>query len=497
MSMADLLTLWSDQIALSVIVWLFVIIVLMYFARQPAHSAIRDFSVVLRNAMRLASRSVILANKNLKERNRQVLIQTGREATERYIEREFQRVEDVVNRDLSTYPSLHRELKEQVTNIDEDYHQSSEVPPSPPAWIKAVEAVANIPSNGDPTVGKILGDIQTTINNVHNTAMQEYRSSCKERHMLLKKMMPYWRKVGRSLDHVDKKITSLESRSRVIDQQIEKYESIMSETDSAVRMLSSSSMTQFVISAIVLTIALLGALINFQLIALPFSEMVGANTYIGDMKAADVAALFLVFMETALGIFLMDALGITRLFPIIHAMDDRMRQRMIWAVLTFLLIFACIESSLAYMRDYLAADREALTQSLAGVAVAAPEFRWIPSMGQMVMGFILPFALAFVAIPLESFIHSSRTVLGVGMTGVLQGLAATLRLTGNIFHTMGHVMISVYDLIVFIPIKIGQMFVQRGHGNKQETPMLEHDSNDVQLAASGASNHQGPRDEVK
>ena len=499
MSTADLLTLWSDQLAISIPVWLIILITLMYFARQPAHSAIRSASKVIRNAMRLSSKSVLSAEERLKQRNKEVLIAAGREATERYIEREFQRVENVVNRDLSGYPSLHRDLKEQIINIDEDYRQSSEVPPSPPAWIKAVEAVAKIPSNGDPMVSKILGDIQSTINNVHNTAMQEYRNSCKERHMLLKKMVPYWRKIEHSIASVEGRIFSLEKRSKIIDQQIEKYEDIMAKTDHAVRMLSSSSMTQFFISAIVLSIAMLGGLINFQLIALPFFEMVGANTYIGEMRAADVAALFLVLMETALGIFLMDALGITRLFPIIHSMDDRLRRKMIWAVLTFLFIFACIESSLAYMRDFLAADREALTQSLAGVAVAKPEFRWIPSMAQMVMGFILPFALAFVAIPLESFIHSSRTVLGVSLTGMLRGLAFTLRLSGNIAHSMGNVLISLYDLIVFIPLRIGQSFSHKKEAEEApDTPMLEHDPEAPHYSlGSGSSPTPGPREEVK
>ncbi len=498
MSTADLLTLWSDQLAISVPVWLIILITLMYFARHPAHSAIRAASKVIRNSLRLSSKSVLSAEERLKQRNKEVLIAAGREATERYIEREFRRVESVVNRDLSGYPSLHRDLKEQIVNIDEDYRQSSEVPPSPPAWIQAVEAVAKIPANGDPMVSKILGDIQSTINNVHNTAMQEYRNSCKERHMLLKKMVPYWRKIEHSISNVESRIFSLEKRSKIIDQQIEKYEDIMAKTDHAVRMLSSSSMTQFFISAIVLSIALLGGLINFQLIALPFSEMVGANTYIGEMRAADVAALFLVLMETALGIFLMDALGITRLFPIIHSMDDKLRRKMIWAVLTFLFIFACIESSLAYMRDFLAADREALTQSLAGVAVAKPEFRWIPSMGQMVMGFILPFALAFVAIPLESFIHSSRTVLGVSMLGMLRGLAFVLRLLGNIAHNMGNVLISLYDLIVFIPLRIGQSFSHKKEVEAPNTPMLEHDSDDSHYSlGSGSSPTPGPREEVK
>ena len=38
---------------------------------------------------------------------------------------------------------------------------------------------------------------------------------------------------------------------------------------------------------------------------------------------------------------------------------------------------------------------------------------WITTAAQMGMGFTLPFALVFVAIPLETFVHSLRTVLGL------------------------------------------------------------------------------------
>merc|ERR1711988_1361577 len=129
----------------------------------------------------------------------------------------------------------------------------------------------------------------------------------------------------------------------------------------------------------------------------------------------------------------------TRLFPVISSMDDRMRRRMMVISLTILCVLAGIEASLAYMRDLLALDREALTQSLTGVTAAAggvaashAEFRWIPSIGQMVMGFILPFALAFIAIPLESFIHSLRTVLGLLLVGAIRAVSVAARALGNL-----------------------------------------------------------------
>ena len=65
------------------------------------------------------------------------------------------------------------------------------------------------------------------------------------------------------------------------------------------------------------------------------------------------------------------------------------------------------------------------------------------------MGFILPFALAFAAIPLESFIASSRTVLGIAGAGFLRLVAFVLRLTGTLSYYFGRFIITVYDFVIF------------------------------------------------
>ena len=114
-------------------------------------------------------------------------------------------------------------------------------------------------------------------------------------------------------------------------------------------------------------------------------------------------------------------------------------------------------ATLAYMRDLLALDREALAQSLAGVAASNVEFRWIPSIGQMVMGFILPFALAFVAIPLESFIHASRTVVGLVSASVVRMLAYVAKMSGQMMYQAGRIMIHSYDMAIFLPLSVEQL----------------------------------------
>ncbi|MEW6068036.1 MAG: hypothetical protein AB1610_07080 [Nitrospirota bacterium] len=442
--------IWTDSPVLSILVWVVVCVLVFFFARIPAQQLILSISRVLHNAFRLASRSLLYAARRMEMRNREVLLAAGRESTEKLIEREFERVNAVVKRDIQGYPALHRNLSDLVTKIDEDYRESTEAPPSPPGWLNAVESVAKIPSTGDTLVSNMLGEIKNAMERHHKTSIHEYRKASKKRHSLLSKMMPFWRKLTNTLEKVGKTIAGLEDRSLVIDNKMAHYEEILAKTDRAERMLSSSSLTQFVISGIVLLIAMGGAVVNFNLIALPMSEMVGGGSYIGPFKASNIAAMVIILVETAMGLYLMESLHITRLFPVIHTMADRLRYRMIWVTFSILLILACVEAALAFMRDLIAADMQILRQTLAGVAESEATRRsWIPTVGQMVMGFILPFALAFVAIPLESFVHSSRTVLGVVVVGILRLIAFMLRLTGNIISSVGEMLVRLYDLVIF------------------------------------------------
>lgn len=472
MSLTDLLNIVPGYPLLSILIWFVVAIAMLYLARYPAHRAIKSLSRVIHSGMRLASRSVLLAEERLVHRNKEVLLAAGRESVERLIEREFQRVDAVVKRDLSGYPALQHTLAEQITRIDEDYRESAELPPPPPTWVNAVKAIVKIPFNNDPTVANIFKEIHKSITKQYKNTMDEYRKSTGARHALLRQMMPYWRKLAQTLDQVGKKITGLQERATVIDHRMEDYEEIRAKTNKAERMLESSSMTQFFISGLVLLIAFGGAVINFNLIALPMSEMVGGGSYIGQFKTSNVAALVIILVEVAMGLYLMESLRITKLFPVIGSMDDKMRRRMIWVTFGILLILACVESALAFMRDRIAADMQALRQSLAAVEGVQPVNSWIPTIGQMVMGFILPFALTFVAIPLESFISSSRTVMGFVLVGLLRGTAFLLRLMGNIASYLGELLVNLYDVLIFPPLWI-EKFV---HSRAQAVEEPVHES---------------------
>jgi hypothetical protein len=445
----------------STLIWVVVLVAVLYLARHTAHQAIRTASGALSHGLRLAAHSVSHAEAKLAQRNREVLLATGREAKERIIEREFARVGETVRKDLANYPHLHRALSDAIGRIEKDHQDAVEVPPDPPGWVRAVETVSKLDAkNGG---GDVLADIHKSIVKAHREAMEVYREASSERHELLRAMMPRWRDVQQLLTDVDKKVESLLSRSVGVDRHMQEYEDIVKHEDKAVSVLSSSSLVHFFVSALVLLVAIGGAAINFSLIARPMAEMVGGTSFIGIFKTADIAALVIIMVEISMGLFLMESLRITRLFPVIGALPDKMRVRMIWITFAILLLLASIEAGLAYMREVLLQDELATSALLRGSeTTVGNDFLWITTAAQMGMGFILPFALVFVAIPLETFVHSLRTVLGLAGIGLMRALALMLRVLGNAFRHLGTLAERLYDLPLFVPLWLESRLAQNG-----------------------------------
>lgn len=476
--LTSLINLWSNNTAVSSLVWLVLLITLLYLGRAQAHQLIFSSFRMLHTSLRLWARSINQLTNRLKQRNKEVLLAAGQVELQTKIEREFNRISTIVQRDLSQYPAIHREIKTAIETVENDYQNCAESAPLPPAWGDVVATITALPSNGDPAVNKILENIKQSINDAQQQSMNAYQKSGSERHKILAKMQPDWRKLDDKMDLVKGKVDSLEERGQIIDQQMEEYLSIRSGEDKAANILATSSLTQFFIAGLVLAIAALGGLINFQLIAMPMSEMVGGTSYIGSVKTSDIAAMVIILIEIAMGLFLLESLRITHLFPLIGSMDDKMRRRMMVISFSTLFILAGIEASLAYMRDLLALDNEALQQALMSAngseaAGSSAEFRWIPSVGQMIMGFILPFALAFIAIPLESFIHSLRTVLGLLATAILRALHLVLRSSASLVTQASKVIISLYDLIIMVPLSIENTIKKSAEKNTSKSIIKE------------------------
>ena len=452
--------LLPDNVALSVLLLALVAMIFLYAARRPMHELLRALGYALSAPLRLAARSLAAAANDIRERNRAVLLAYGKQEAGQRIEREFERLGALVTRDLQGYPTLQRKLLDEITRIEEDYKKCGEVPPSPPDWTEAVAAVANIKSTGSELVLKVLEEIKRSVTGIHDKALGEYRRAYEGRHRILEGFMPFWRSVDRNLAQVEKNLGGLQASVHAVDAHMAKYEEINAGSDKAEHALTVSAFTQFAIALVVMAIAAGGAFINFKLIALPMSEMVGAGDYIGaTLRTSEIAALVIIFVEASMGLFLLEAMRVTHLFPRIANLNEDLRRRMLWIAFVLLVTLAGVEAALALMRDMLIADKQALLQSLATVQ-AAPTEGWIgriPTAGQMLLGFILPFALAFIAIPLESLIHSARTVGGVFLIALVHGAGLLMRIAGLAVRHASRILIRLYDVAIVLPLLAEQL----------------------------------------
>jgi len=468
MSLLESLFIWPDRPLPSILVLLVLLMPFLYAARDPMHALLKSMCRAIANPLRLGARWLADAGLRLRNRNREVLFAHGSHEVKLAIEREFEHVTTLVQRDLEGYPVMQRKLMDEITRIEEDYKKSGEVPPPPPEWVKAIEALAKIKASGDGVVERILSDIRDSLEDIYQKIVAEYRGAYQERHHILKGFLPFWRSVSQTLTQVDRNVTSLQTSAAKIDANVVKLENITARGNDAANVLAASATTQFFIAGLVMLIAFGGAYVNFKLIALPMSAMVGGGDYITEsLQASEVAALVIILFETLMGLFLMETLRFTSLFPLGN-ITEKMRRRLMWASLTILLVLAGVEVALAVMRDMIIAADVALKQQLGAAAgVVQAEASWvtrIPTFGQMILGFTLPFALAFVAIPLEYFINSGRTVVGAGLEMMLSGLAFVLRFAANLIRGAGKLAIMLYDVFIFVPLAIERWVVSYREG---------------------------------
>ena len=456
--------IWPGNPALSLFVVAVLAMAFLYAARHPMHALLHALGVTLAGPLRLGARWLAAMATEIHQRNKAVLLAHGRREVGERVEREFQRLAALVERDLQGYPALQRRLLDEITRIEEDYRKCGEVPPPPPDWTDAVNAIAGAKSGGNEMIQRLLEEINRSIHGIHDKAIGEYRRAYESRHRILERCMPFWRSVSTNMERVEKNLAALQQGVTAVDGHMARYEQIQAGTDRAQHLLTVSAFTQFAVALLVMCVAAGGAFINFKLIALPMSEMVGAGDYItSTLRTSEVAALVIVFVEASMGLFVLEAMRVTHLFPAIANLGDRLRRRMMWIALALLVTLAGVEAALALMRDMLIADKQALLQSLATVQAAQSE-GWvsrIPTAGQMLLGFILPFALAFIAIPLESLIHSSRTVGGAVLMALVRTVAMALRMAGSVVRQLSRVLIRLYDVAIVIPLLLERVAATR------------------------------------
>lgn len=209
------------------------------------------------------------------------------------------------------------------------------------------------------------------------------------------------------------------------------------------------------VTFLTVTIAAAAVFVNFNLIALPMGELVPADQLVAGVSVATISAGVIVLLELVVGVFLLEALGITHLFGF-----DSLAVWQVWiiGIVAFLglLFLSTTEATLAVMREQIVAAEAALKADLAKVEAA--EHSDLPMYGQAALGFSLPWIIAMVGIPLELAVESSRQLLGRGLVFWLRSGEVIFRVCRHGTGVIRSSALAVLDLYTAIP---GRIFDRR------------------------------------
>jgi hypothetical protein len=446
----------------TLLIGLFVIELVLFLARAPVHRALDSLGQSIAGGFRLLGRMLYGAAATARERHREAVIAAGRTEMEKKIDRELGRISDGFAKELGRYPELHRQLESVTKDLRADLDASRASPPDPPGWGKSVDAVAAMAQGGDAAAKRLLGDVRRVVVEGEKRVLCEYREDAAKRHRILSKATGHIHELVELVRKTFATVNAALATTKRIDAAMERYEALAAKTEDAVRACSREATIAFVVALGVTGVALGGAFVNFNLIALPMSELVPAGTRVAGVPVATIAALVIVLMEAAAGIFLMDALGVTELLPRIGQLSRGRRRLVGIAAFTALLLLAGIEASLAILREQIVEAGLVVQQALAGQGkvVDEPVASLVPVVGQAVLGFILPFILALVAIPLEMLVANGTAVGGRVVAFGLEGLGALARLMSHGVRQLTRLCGALFDVVIIVPLALSRL-VQR------------------------------------
>ncbi|MDH5434080.1 MAG: hypothetical protein OEY19_09050 [Gammaproteobacteria bacterium] len=453
--------IWPDMPGLSVTVLVVGSMIFLYLARTPLHLALDSLNDGIAGGLHKISDWINGLVEKMREKNRKVLLESSIADSEQKIAQEFKKVESSYIKHLADYPKLHLKLDESISKIDEDYKECGQAVPEAPGWNDAVQSIASIKgaASNDRVIEKMLKELHKSAVDGEKQALNELRKTASQRHKVLSSMAPIWKKILKLMGTVETQVTHVIETTRKIDKYMKDYNSVLKGGEDSIDMLGSKATKLFVFSVLVIVVAGFGAFVNFNLIALPMSELVPAGNRVMGMQVSDISALVIVTLEIVLGIFLMEALGITNIFPQVGSMTSSKKKLLLYASLLGLFFLASVEAALAVLREHIAETNAATTQALAGAteATGGAGNSQITVIGQATLGFVLPWILAMVAVPLEMLIESAQHALYKFLILIVLLVGYVIRTIGHIVQMIMKTLIHIYDAYIIVPAKIGEM----------------------------------------
>ncbi|HEY3487107.1 MAG TPA: hypothetical protein VGL10_03500 [Gammaproteobacteria bacterium] len=455
----EALYIWDDMPALSIAVLVIGSMFFLYLARTPIHKAFESLSDGTGGGFRnIGDWAKKLADK-MRERDRKVLLESGIAAAENKMREEFRRVETSYSKHLADFPGLQRKLDDNISKIDADYRECGQATPEAPGWSEAVASIAKIKgTSGDRIIEKMLAEIHKSAVEGEKRALAELRNTTSKRHKVLAGMAPAWKNISKLLKDVGEQVSAVLETTKRTDKYMAQFEKVRKGDEDSIDMLASRANKLFIFSLIMISIAAAGVFVNFQIIALPVSELVPAGSRIFGVPVSHFSAMVIICLEVMCGIFLTESLGMTNIIPHIGMMTSSKRRMILFASLLFLFLLSCVEASLGVLREVLAESKASLDQTLSGAAPAAANSgSKFTVIGQAGLGFILPWILSMVAIPLEMLIETSQHVFYKLLILIVNLFGYLCKMIGYLIEYLIKIVIHLYDAYIVVPAQLGNM----------------------------------------
>ncbi len=204
----------------------------------------------------------------------------------------------------------------------------------------------------------------------------------------------------------------------------------------------------------------MGGVLNFLLIERPLSTLFADGGFLlpGGITMGEACAATIIVIESVIGFFLLETLRVTKVLPNFHGLSPGSRGA--WAA-----AFAFILCALSIMEAALAVWREGLISLTASVeAEGAVDLGAAPMVFQVVLGVLMPFVLALVAIPLEAFLKNARVVALFLLGALTVLLALPLQVAGVALRWLGEVVWALYETVAFLPSAAARLVTPRARG---------------------------------
>ena len=458
-----------DMPGVSIAVWIAASMVFLFLAREPVHKMIQACSDATAGGLRKLSEWMKQTAEAMREKDRKVLLESGVAKIQGEIVQEFAKIDMANTKALNGYPKLQLRLDDSISQIERDYEECGQVTPQAPGWSEVIESIGRAQdSSNDRIIEKMLSEIHKSALEGEKKALSEFRDATSKRHKILSSMAPVWKRVEKVGKEVSNKVDKVMENSKNIEKYMNRYEKIAAAEPESIDMLSSKVTKLFIISLIVICVGLVGAFINFNLIALPMSELVPAGVRVAGMQVSEVSALVIVALELVMGIFMFEAIGVTNTFPQISNMTRGKRKIILFGCLLGLLFLSTVEASLAVLREDLAEAKTALDNTLAGDSAAIVENvnSQITLIGQALLGFVLPWILAVIAIPLEMFIEASQHAFARLYTILITLLCHLATAVAYLVEGLFKIFVHLFDIYIIIPVQIANLFSGKMGGGK-------------------------------